>query len=206
MNERLHIERFSASLNVPLIKKNYDPGFIEWLSRKTSTSLEGAARTCRYHFFSKIAEKSENPFFALGHNRNDQVETILMRLFQGSGLSGLEGIPAQRDCFIRPLLNISRSDIESYVCQSGISCITDSTNEEGDYRRNLIRRDLVPVLKAIFPDPEKSVLQFSRDIQSVRKFVESIHGKKEDSGWSCDIEKFFSLSARYPQRRTAAED
>jgi tRNA(Ile)-lysidine synthase len=119
---------------------------------KNDVSPEEAARTARYTFLEKVRKKHDAQKIALGHNLNDQAETILMRLLRGSGLSGLSGIPPCRNTtIIRPLIEVERQEIEDYLKARKLSSVTDSSNLEQKYLRNRIRLELMPMLKSYQP-------------------------------------------------------
>ncbi|MBW1735029.1 MAG: tRNA lysidine(34) synthetase TilS [Deltaproteobacteria bacterium] len=111
-------------------------------------SLEERAREARYRFLMGARNRFSAQRIAVGHNLNDQAETVLMRLLRGSGPSGLSGIPPVRDShIIRPLIQVTRSEIESYLSLRGLAHITDPTNSETRYLRNEIRMNLLPRLE-----------------------------------------------------------
>jgi tRNA(Ile)-lysidine synthase len=115
-------------------------------------SVEERARDARYRFLEQAADKFSAQKIALGHNLNDQAETVLMRLLRGSGPSGLSGIPPLRDeKIIRPLIEISRADIEYYIEENRLEYITDSSNFETRFLRNSIRLELLPQLEEYQP-------------------------------------------------------
>jgi tRNA(Ile)-lysidine synthase len=123
-------------------------------SVKHKTGIEEAARKLRYDFFEETADKisADNTCrLATAHNAEDNIETILLNLCRGAGLNGLTGIPPVRGIFIRPLLTVSRGEIEAYLTEKGLSHITDSTNSDTVYTRNRLRHEVVPVLKGINP-------------------------------------------------------
>lgn len=121
-------------------------------SRDNKMSIEEAGRNLRYKYFYeevkfiKSIKKISNIRIAIAHNKDDNAETILMNLVRGSGLKGLAGIKLKRDIIIRPLLSISRKEIEEYIRENGLSYITDSSNLGNDYTRNRIRHNIVPEL------------------------------------------------------------
>ena len=122
------------------------------LARRTPGSGEEAARNARYAFLERVRKKREAQKIALGHNLNDQAETILMRLLRGSGPSGLTGIPPCRErSIIRPLIEIERSEIENYLKARKLTSVTDSSNLKTDYLRNKIRLELMPLLEGQQP-------------------------------------------------------
>jgi tRNA(Ile)-lysidine synthase len=117
------------------------------LAKRTPGSREEVARNARYAFLDRVREKREAQKIALGHNLNDQAETIVMRLLRGSGPSGLTGIPPCRDgAIIRPLIEIGRPEIENYLNTKKLASVTDSSNLKTDYLRNKIRLELMPLL------------------------------------------------------------
>ena len=114
---------------------------------KTGLSPEDAARQIRYAFYNEVRDKIGAQKVALGHNRNDHEETVLMNILRGSGIEGLVGIEPVRDFFIRPLIRIPREDIEAYLKKHKISYRVDKTNLEPNYFRNKIRLELIPMIK-----------------------------------------------------------
>jgi tRNA(Ile)-lysidine synthase len=114
--------------------------------KKAGRSVQEAAREKRYAFFEETAVKFGATKIALGHTEDDQAETVLMRLLKGSSLTGLTGIPAVRGRFIRPLIEVSRAEIEDYAQKAGIKHVLDSSNLKDKYLRNDIRLNLIPYL------------------------------------------------------------
>ena len=145
--QALRDERFVVQwcrrLNVPLTVGRRTAGRVDHLS-------EDAARQMRFKFFVKLANKLKAQSVALAHTRNDLAETVLMRLMRGSGFYGLRGIMPQRSIekveFIRPLMGVSRPDIEDYLRSKRIPFCTDSTNLQTMYVRNKVRLKLLPLL------------------------------------------------------------
>jgi len=110
-------------------------------------SIEEKAREIRYQFLEKVLDEHHAQKVALGHNMNDQAETVLMHLLRGAGPTGLSGIPPIREGrFIRPLINVTRDEIHTYLKQKGIPFMMDSSNLEKRYLRNKIRLELIPLL------------------------------------------------------------
>ncbi|TAN62795.1 tRNA lysidine(34) synthetase TilS [bacterium] len=118
-----------------------------WLKGFEGESLQSAARERRYAFFESAAMRFKASKVALGHTMSDQAETLLISLVRGSGLAGLAGIPAVRGKFIRPLLTVTREEVEDYAKRKKISFITDSSNLCADYLRNDIRLNLIAFIK-----------------------------------------------------------
>ncbi len=110
---------------------------------------ELCARDARYSFFEKALEKFETNVCFLAHNKNDNVETFLYRVIKGTGVSGLVSIPVVRPPYYRPLLNFSRCEIEEFAAKNGIKFRTDASNEDIKYKRNFIRKNIVPEILKI---------------------------------------------------------
>lgn len=117
---------------------------------KGSVNIQDWAREMRFKFFDQICAKHSFDFVALGHNSDDNVETILMNLFRGAGTFGLSGMAARAGKFIRPLLNFSRADILTYIGSNNFNYRTDSSNLKSKYTRNRVRLALLPQAESIF--------------------------------------------------------
>ncbi len=121
------------------------------LAKSEKISLETAGRLARYRCFHAIRDEIGAQSVATAHNRNDQAETVLMRILRGAGISGLAGIRYVRpDGVIRPLLDVSRAEIEAYCLENDLPYCIDSTNLEDDCTRNKIRHLLLPMLEKEF--------------------------------------------------------
>ncbi|GAB3516895.1 tRNA lysidine(34) synthetase TilS [Emticicia fontis] len=128
-------------------------------------SIEMAARQLRYEWFEQLRQESEYQYIATAHHLNDSLETILLNLTKGTGISGLRGILAKKGAIIRPLLFASRTDIEQYVAEKQLEWREDSSNASNDYQRNLLRNEVVPLLKQINPNVENT---FARNIERLQ--------------------------------------
>ena len=138
--ETSFVASMAETMGLPFVvdKGNIRPG----------PSLEDRARKARYAFLERARERFSAAKIALGHQRNDQAETVLMRLLRGSGLAGLSGIRPLRDgTIIRPLLQLGRWEIEAYLQERDLPFKTDQTNWDGRFLRNKIRQDLLPKLQ-----------------------------------------------------------
>jgi len=121
---------------------------------KISTQM--AARDLRYHWFEEIRLSEQYDYIALAQHQNDAVETVLINLTRGTGISGLHGILPKRDRLIRPLLFLNRQQIEELVTANNIGFVEDSSNASTHYTRNKIRLQVVPHLQEINPNLEKT--------------------------------------------------
>jgi len=132
-------------------------------------SSEQAGREIRYSFFDEIIGAKEEPDswkVALAHNRDDQAETVLMRIIRGTGLDGLKGIPIKNGPIIRPILNVSRDQIEDYIKTKDLAYVQDHTNFENEYTRNKIRNDLIPKIEGEYNRAFKDALVRLSDIST----------------------------------------
>lgn len=136
-------EKLAESLGVKFVRFDFD---VPALSQKEHMSSEQMGRKLRYEAFSEVlSEYPENETrIAVAHHMNDQAETVLFHLARGSGLSGVGGMKAVNDRIIRPLLDVKREEIESYLNELGVSYQTDSTNLSDEYARNKIRNHIIP--------------------------------------------------------------
>ena len=126
-------------------------GDVKERASSSGETIEEAARSLRYEFFAQAREESGACRIATAHNADDNLETVILRLARGTGLKGLCGIPPVRDDIIRPLLCVSRAEIEAYLAENGIPHREDSSNLSDDYARNRVRHHVMPVLRALNP-------------------------------------------------------
>ncbi len=120
------------------------------LARKEGSGLEECGRRVRYAFFESLCTGEED-VICTAHTADDNVETLLLHLGRGASLQGLCGIPAKRGRVVRPLLAVTREEVEAYCKAHGLAYVTDSSNASLDYARNRVRHQVVPVLKEINP-------------------------------------------------------
>ena len=127
---------------------------VEFYSEKLSSDVpktETAARDARYQFFLNCAEKFNSEVIFTAHNANDNAETVLYRIVKGTGIDGLSGIAEVRAPFYRPLIKISREEIEDYCKNNNLRPNIDSSNFDTNYNRNFIRQEIIPKLQKINP-------------------------------------------------------
>jgi tRNA(Ile)-lysidine synthase len=122
---------------------------IKTLSKLSGLSLEETGRNERYRCFYEAAAAFNAQRIALGHNLNDNAETLIMRLCRGSGLLGLCGIPPKRGQIIRPLIETARADIEKYLEQQKLPYCVDTSNHSSIFTRNKIRNEIIPIFNKI---------------------------------------------------------
>ncbi len=130
-------------------------------------SLEEAARECRYAAFAAHT----NGYVATAHTASDNFETMLFRLVRGTGLRGLAGIPPVRERYLRPLLQVSRAEVETYLREHSIGYVTDSTNLTDDYARNYLRHQAVPLLQRQNPALEQTAAETADILRTEEDFL-----------------------------------
>ncbi len=165
------VERVAGGFGLPFEQVQFDTREFQ---RRSKLSLQDAARRLRFHFFRELLTKYGAQKIALGHNADDQVETVLIRLLRGSGPKGLKGMtPIRRGGVIHPLLESWRGQIEKYATFHHIPFLQDSSNLKPTYLRNRIRRDLIPLLEKEYQPNLKFLLQkTSRLMRDVDDFLE----------------------------------
>lgn len=138
-------ERLCKEKEIPYHLYVYD---VPQRAEKEKLTVEEAARKCRYEAFEAACEGKENARIAVAHNQDDQAETILWNLARGTGLRGLCGMRPVNGRIIRPLLGVSRREIEAYLKEKGQEFCTDSTNLSDAYTRNRVRHQILPAMEA----------------------------------------------------------
>ena len=154
-------------------------------AREHGMSLEEGARDLRYRCFREYCAESGAKVIAVAHTLSDSAETVLFSLARGTGLSGLCGIPPVRMMedvrIVRPLIECTREDIESYCRYHSLSFVTDSTNLSDDYTRNKIRHQLLPLLETIHPSAQRSIGHTIGLLRQDRDYLE----KQADAAFEC---------------------
>lgn len=149
-DDELFVQRLCGERDIPLYVKRVD---VRALAAETKTGLEEAGRNARYTFFKELKEEYGFDKVATAHHSGDNIETVLMRLMRGTGPLGLGGIPYVNQNIIRPLLDVSRQEIEDYCKAQNLSFRTDLSNFETNYTRNKVRHELIPLIEEKF-NPE----------------------------------------------------
>ncbi|MFN5356707.1 MAG: tRNA lysidine(34) synthetase TilS [Bacteroidota bacterium] len=141
---------------------------------ENQVSVQMAARTLRYEWFDTLLKEEKYDRLATGHQADDQAETVLMRIIDGSGPKALAGIPLTRDSIIRPMLTIDRESILAYARENTLEWREDSSNSLVDYRRNAIRLDLLPRLRQLNPSISETLRTLAERIQHVSALSDAI--------------------------------
>ena len=171
--ESLRDEQFCEDLcqreNIPLHKVHFDTQAYADLHK---VSIEMAARELRYRYFFQLKEALSADGVCVGHHKEDSVETILINLVRGTGLSGLMGIRPRNNDVIRPLLCVTRQEIEDYLQKYAVSFVIDSTNLVDDVVRNKIRLNILSQLSEINPSVTDAILTTANHLSEVDAIVQ----------------------------------
>lgn len=147
-SDEAFVRTFCEQLGVPLRVAQFDTVAY---AAEHKLSIEMAARELRYDWFFSILDEADIPTVAVAHHADDAAETFLLNLTRGTGLRGLAGMKALQGRVARPMLSISRAEVELYCQANGLTYVTDCTNLSDDYSRNRIRHHVIPELKGINP-------------------------------------------------------
>lgn len=137
----------AAALGLPVQVERLD---VRGRARAEGRSLEDAARDARAEALARAAERASCDRIAVGHTRDDQAETVLLRLLRGAGTRGLRGIHPRRGATVRPLLEVARQELRDWLLGRGIPFVEDETNMDLRFRRNAVRHRVMPVLRDLF--------------------------------------------------------
>lgn len=173
---------------VELFIKSID---IHTLANEQKISEELCGRNERYKFFDELSVRL-NAKIATAHSASDNAETLIYNIARGSSVRGLSAIPPKRGRIIRPLIEVSRAQIEEYCKQKGLAFVTDSTNLTDDYTRNRIRHSVMETLRDINPQLEQSVSQLSESAREVTDYLNkqaqaALDKCKTQFGFSCKM-------------------
>lgn len=160
-------------LGLNLIVRTLEPGRVRGLSAVRKGGTEDAARQLRYEVLEEERRKNGCELILTAHHKDDQVETVVMHIRSGSPMTSLRGIAEydEKRCLLRPLLGLSRKDLESYLRQQGFTWSHDSTNEDESYSRNEVRTSVIPKAEKAWPGFEKEILNLQA--QAKRAFDEA---------------------------------
>jgi tRNA(Ile)-lysidine synthase len=149
------VRSLAAKYGAEVLVKSFDT---EKYAAEKKLSIQVAARELRYAWFAQLHAEDKNRYILLAHHTNDDIETLLMNFFRGTGLEGLTGMPeVASDYCIRPLLHITRKEIEDFAAEQGLKWVEDSSNQSSKYTRNFFRNELVPQIKKVFPAVEENL-------------------------------------------------
>ena len=168
IDDENYVKEYCMKNNIECFVKRID---VLKLANDNKMGTEETGRKVRYDFFKEVMEKTNSNKIGIAHNKNDKVETIIMHLLRGSGLSGLKGIEPIRDnIYIRPLIECERQEIEQYCEEKNLKPRIDKTNFENQYTRNKIRNIVIPYIKQEFN---------SNIVETINRFSELMSEENE---------------------------
>ena len=215
--DEVFVKDFCKERNIECFVLNTN---IKEIAEIEKRGLEETGRKIRYEFFDKVMKQTNSNKIVIAHNANDNVETILMNILRGAGLSGLKGIEIQNGKYIRPLIESSREEIERYCEEQKLYPRHDETNDENIYTRNKLRNIVIPYIKQEFnPNIIETITRLSNivkddinylDIQTEiaynnmcveENFVhENVYNQKNEAKIILDLKKF-NMQDRAIQKR-----
>ena len=144
-------------------------------------SIEMAARELRYKWFEQLREDIGAAGICVAHHRDDSVETVLLNLVRGTGLRGLTGIQPRNGNILRPLLCVSRAEIEAFLAEKGQKYVTDSTNLKADVQRNIVRLEVLPLLRKLNPAVAENIQRTAEYLSEAQQVLNVAIARFNDS-------------------------
>ena len=144
-------------------------------------SIEMAARELRYKWFEQLRQDIGAAGICVAHHRDDSVETVLLNLVRGTGLRGLTGIHPRNGNILRPLLCVSRAEIEAFLAEKGQEYVTDSTNLEAGVQRNIVRLEVLPLLRKLNPAVAENIQRTAENLAEAQQVLNVAIAKINDS-------------------------
>lgn len=172
------VQQLAEKYAVPFYVTTFDTNAI---AKATKKSIEETARNLRYEWFEEIRRKNNYVFIATAHHANDNIETVLMNFFRGTGIKGLHGILPRQNKIVRPLLFVKKAELETFAEVNKLAFVTDYTNEQNDFTRNYFRNELIPAIQKVFPAAEENLQNnITRLGEAEQLYIEAInlHKKK----------------------------
>lgn len=167
-----YVKKYCEKNNIKCFVKRID---VIDIANNKKIGTEEAGRLVRYEFFDEVLKQTGSNKIAIAHNKNDKIETIIMHVLRGSGLSGLKGIEPIRGNIIRPLIECEREEIEKYCDENRLEPRIDKTNFENDYTRNKIRNIVIPYIeKELNPNIIETIDRLSEVIKKEDRYLEKV--------------------------------
>ncbi len=199
-NDALFVQRHCQQQNVPLYFRDFDTKHEAELHGE---SIEMAARRLRYTWFEEVIQTTDIQILCVAHHLNDNVETTLLNLTRGTGIRGLTGMAQHHKHIVRPMLTLTRQEIEDFLKEESIEFVTDHTNTDTRFRRNKIRHEVLPLLRSINPSVDQAIADTMQHLSGTACLAEyainhlrNILCKDVDKG--IDIDKTTLLSLPFP--------
>lgn len=170
--DSLYVEQLCEGLQIEAVIEKVD---VPELKLELHLSMQEAARTARHSFLRRVAAERSIDRIAYAHTRDDLVETALLNIFRGTGLEGLTGLSSLDPPVIRPILNIKKSETSIYCSQHHLNPRQDSSNADKHYRRNRLRTELLPSLRAYFnTDVDSAIIRMCQLCNADNALIDEI--------------------------------
>lgn len=169
------VKKLGEAYAVDVFVKSFDTAT---LANAEKTSIQEAARNLRYQWFNELCQQNGFAYTLLAHHANDNIETLLLNFFRGTGLNGMTGMPEENKeahC-LRPMLQLKRSEIEAYAREKDLQWVEDSSNASNKYTRNFFRNVLIPQVQQVFPAAEDNLLDNLQRLQGTAALYRELVG------------------------------
>jgi tRNA(Ile)-lysidine synthase len=188
-----YVVALCRDLGIPCHCEQFD---VPALQRRRHLSAQAAAREVRHAFLRRVATDVGAAYIALGHTRDDRIETVLLNILRGSGLDGIAGMAVSDPPLIRPLLDVSRAEVETYCALHALHPRHDSSNLKTDYRRNRLRAELLPHLTSYYNQCVGDAVLRLSDLAAAelaREALRTVTLTEGDVDWVLDAEALSRL-------------
>ncbi|MCX7788304.1 MAG: tRNA lysidine(34) synthetase TilS [Spirochaetes bacterium] len=196
--ERSFVSELASILKVPLFIGEAKRGSIESQALQEKRSLEDVAREHRYRFLWRIVKEQKAHFLVTAHTAQDNEETQILRIFQGSSPAGLKGIPSKGKRILRPFLRVTREEIVDFLKERNVQPIEDPSNRNLRFLRNAVRHRLIPLIREVFPGYQTALKRLSIKMNWIEDFLQEELSRRDpwkltEGGWVCAVDEYLSL-------------
>jgi tRNA(Ile)-lysidine synthase len=169
--------QFGRTVGVPLFVESID---VAGYAQAQRLSVEDAARRVRYEFLHRVAMETSADRVAVGHTRDDQAETFLLKLVRGAGLTGLAAIYPQRGEIVRPLLDVSRAELRAFLDSRGLEWVDDESNQDIGNPRNRLRHGILPELELVYPSASAAIARTAGLVREDAQWLDEVSRERYD--------------------------
>lgn len=178
--DEFFVKQWAQEHHIQCFTKRFDTA---QFANSKGISIQMAARELRYEWFNELRQTQGFDWIATAHHQNDVVETVLFNLVRGTGIAGLHGIRPKSGVIIRPLLFMNRIEIEAFSVDNQVLWREDSSNVTNHYHRNLLRNQVIPILKEINPNLEKTLMQTVEKLAATEVVFEEAIEQSRQAVW-----------------------
>ena len=169
LRDSFFVKKYCEDHRIPLLAYSVDA---PKKAKEEKLTVEQAARILRYECFFDAVKSGKCDAVFTAHHSSDNLESVLFNLFRGTGVKGLTGIKDYGDKIFRPLVGVNKAEIDAYVKENAVPFVTDETNLSDDYTRNFLRHNVIPEIKKVFPEAERSVLRLAETLKAEDEFLD----------------------------------